>query len=77
VIVQAVWLYLRLLLSLWMVEDLLAKRGIIVSQQTVRLRARNSITALPAKFADDPLVSSAKNGSSMTSPSPSEARNTD
>jgi hypothetical protein len=53
------------------------QRGIIVSQQTIRLWATNSITALPAKFADDPLVGSAKNGSSMTSPSPLEARNTD
>ena len=37
VIVHAVWLYLRLPLSLRMVEDLLAARGIIVSHQTVRL----------------------------------------
>lgn len=37
VIAQAVWLYLRSPLSLRMVEDLLAARGIIVSHQTVRL----------------------------------------
>ena len=37
VIAQAVWLYLRFPLSLRMVEDLLAARGIIVSHQTVRL----------------------------------------
>jgi len=36
VIVQAVWLYFRFPLSLRMVEDLLAERGIIVSHQTVR-----------------------------------------
>jgi putative transposase len=39
VIAQAVWLYLRFPLSLGMVEDLLAARGIIVSHQTVRLWA--------------------------------------
>lgn len=37
VIAHAVWLYLRFPLSLWMVEDVLAARGIIVSHQTVRL----------------------------------------
>ena len=36
VIVQAVWLHFRFPLSLRMVEDLLAERGIIVSHQTVR-----------------------------------------
>ncbi|NSZ19548.1 IS6 family transposase [Agrobacterium vitis] len=36
VIAHAVWLYLRFPLSLCMVEDLLAARGIIVSHQTVR-----------------------------------------
>jgi len=36
-IAQAVWLYLRLPLSLRMVEDLLAAHGIIVSRQPVRL----------------------------------------
>lgn len=36
VIAHAVWLYLRFPLSLRMVEDLLAARGIIVSHQTVR-----------------------------------------
>lgn len=39
VIAHAVWLYLRFPLSLRMVEDLLAARGIIVSHQTVRLWA--------------------------------------
>jgi putative transposase len=37
VIAHAVWLYLRFPLSLRMVEDLLAARGIIVSHQIVRL----------------------------------------
>ncbi|MCF1465156.1 IS6 family transposase, partial [Agrobacterium vitis] len=39
VIAHAVWLYLRFPLSLRMVEDLLAARGITVSHQTVRLWA--------------------------------------
>lgn len=37
VIAHAGWLYLRFPLSLRMVEDLQAARGIIVSHQTVRL----------------------------------------
>ena len=36
-IAHAVWLYFRFPLSLRMVEDLLAARGIVVSHQTVRL----------------------------------------
>lgn len=36
VIAYAVWLYFRFPLSLRMVEDILAQRGIIVSHQTVR-----------------------------------------
>src|SRR3977135_2255599 len=39
VIAQAVWLYFRFPLSLRMVEDMLAARGVIVSHQTVRLWA--------------------------------------
>lgn len=39
VIAHAVWLYFRFPLSLRMVEDVLAARGIIVSHQTVRLWA--------------------------------------
>jgi len=35
VIAQAVWLYFRFPLSLRMVEDLLAVRGIVVSHETV------------------------------------------
>ncbi|MBX4893485.1 IS6 family transposase [Rhizobium lentis] len=37
VIAHAVWLYFRFPLSLRMVEDMLAARGVIVSHQTVRL----------------------------------------
>jgi transposase-like protein len=36
VIEQAVWLYFRFPLSLRMVEDLLAARGIVVSHEAVR-----------------------------------------
>lgn len=39
VIAHTVWLYFRFLLSLRMVEDLLAARGVIVSHQTVQLWA--------------------------------------
>jgi putative transposase len=42
VIAHAVWLYFLFPLSLRMVEDLLAARGIIVSPQTVRLWAEKS-----------------------------------
>lgn len=39
VIAHAVWLYFRFPLSLRMVEDLLAERGIVVSHQTIRMWA--------------------------------------
>ncbi len=39
IIARAVWLYFRFPLSLRMVEDLLAARGIIVSHQTIRMWA--------------------------------------
>jgi len=39
IIAHAVWLYFRFPLSLRMVEDMLAARGIIVSYQTIRLWA--------------------------------------
>lgn len=39
IIAHAVWLYFRFPLSLRMIEDMLAARGIIVSHQTVRLWA--------------------------------------
>jgi len=37
IIAHTVWLYFRFPLSQWMVEDLLAARGVIVSHKTVRL----------------------------------------
>ena len=40
IISHAVWLYFRFPLGLGMVEELLAARGIIVSHETVRQRAR-------------------------------------
>src|SRR4051812_37957185 len=39
VISHAVWLYFRFPLSLRMVEEMLAARGIVVSHETVRQRA--------------------------------------
>ncbi len=42
VIQQAVWLYYRVTLSLWDVEDLLAERGVEVSYETVRRWAPSS-----------------------------------
>ncbi len=36
VIAYAVWLYFKFPLSLRMIEDLLAQRGIIISHQTIR-----------------------------------------
>jgi putative transposase len=36
IIAQAVWLYFRFPLSLHMVEEMLAARGIVVSHETVR-----------------------------------------
>lgn len=49
VIAHAVWLYFRFPLSLRMVEDMLAARGIIVSHQTVRLWAEK----FGRRFAND------------------------
>ncbi len=40
IISHAVWMYFRFPLSLRMVEDLLAARGILVSHETVRQWAR-------------------------------------
>ena len=59
VIEQAVWLYFRFPLSLRMVEDLLAARGIIVSHETVRCWAEkfgriyaNKIRRRAPRFGD-------------------------
>ena len=42
VISHAVWLYFRLLLSLLMVDELLAARGITISHETIRQSALKS-----------------------------------
>ena len=47
VISQAVWLYFRFPLSLRMVEEMLAARGIIVSHETVRPEMRPGSARLP------------------------------
>ena len=49
VISQAVWLYFRFPLSLRMVEEMLAARGIIVSHETVRQWARKFVRRSPTK----------------------------
>jgi putative transposase len=51
VISQAIWLYFRFPLSLRMVEDMLAARGIKVSHETVRQWALKFGRASPTKFA--------------------------
>ncbi|CUX02221.1 hypothetical protein AGR2A_pa40126 [Agrobacterium genomosp. 2 str. CFBP 5494] len=43
IIAHAVWLYFRFPLSLRMVEDMLAARGIIVSHQAIRLWAEKFV----------------------------------
>jgi hypothetical protein len=59
VIAHAVWLYFRFPLSLRMVEDLLAARGVIVSHETVRRWAEkfgrdfaNKIRRRASRFGD-------------------------
>jgi transposase-like protein len=47
VIAHAVWLYFRFPLSLRMVEDMLAARGVIVSHQSARLWAEKFGRCLP------------------------------
>jgi putative transposase len=49
VIARAVWLYFRFPLGLWMVEDLLATRGIVVSHQSV-VSMGGEIRAVALKF---------------------------
>jgi putative transposase len=49
VIAHAVWLYFRFPLSLRMVEDMLAARGVMVSHQTVRFWAEK----FGRRFAND------------------------
>lgn len=50
IIARAVWLYFRFPLSLRMVEDLLAARGVVVSHQTVRLWAEKFGRAFASKI---------------------------
>lgn len=76
VIAHAVWLYFRFPLSLRMVEDLLAQRGIIVSHQTVRMWAEKFGASMPGISVADLLVSSIENGISTRSLSQLVARNT-
>lgn len=40
IIASAVWLYFRFPLSLRLVEEMLLERGILVSYETIRRRAR-------------------------------------
>jgi transposase-like protein len=47
IISHAVWLYFRFPLSLRMVEEMLAARGIVVSHETVRQWALKSARHLP------------------------------
>jgi transposase-like protein len=42
IIRHAVWLYLRFTLSYWDVEDLLAERGLMVSNESIRRWFSNS-----------------------------------
>ena len=66
VIEHAVWLYFRFPLSLRMVEDLLAARGITVSHQTVRCWAEKFGRSTPTKSVGERL-NSATSGISMKS----------
>jgi putative transposase len=61
VIAHAVWLYFRFPLSLRMVEDLLAARGVVVSYETVRRWAEKFGRGY-AKKTFDARRSSATNG---------------
>src|ERR1700758_576432 len=65
----AVWLYFRFPLSLRMVEEMLAARGISVTYETIRHSAANSPTA----SVGGPHAA-ATNGTSTRSSSPSPAR---
>ena len=51
IISYAVWLYFRFPLSLRMVDEILAARGITVSHETVRQWARKSARRLPPRSA--------------------------
>jgi hypothetical protein len=76
VIAHAVWLYFRFPVSLPMVEDMLAARGIIVSHQTVRMWVEKLASALPTLDAAARLAGSATNGALTRSWSPLTDRDT-
>jgi len=54
VISYAVWLYFRLPLSLRMVEEMLAARGVLVSHETVRQWALKGTVKLSEKATSIP-----------------------
>ena len=56
IISHTVWLYFRFPLSLRMVDELLAARGIIVSPETVRQWALKSARHLPTRSGADCLL---------------------
>jgi transposase-like protein len=51
IIARAVWLKFRFPLSLRLVEEMLLERGIVVSYETIRRWARNSVPPMPGKCA--------------------------
>lgn len=75
VIAHAVWLYFRFPLSLRMVKDMLAARGIIVSHQIVRLWAQKFGRHFAIISASVQPAGSVTNGTTR-SPSLSGERNT-
>ena len=75
VISYAVWLYFRFPLSLRMVEEMLAARGICVTYETVRQWAKKSARLSPIR-SDSALQLAATNGTWTRSSSRSPASNT-
>ncbi|MBB6487807.1 hypothetical protein GGD46_005117 [Rhizobium lusitanum] len=45
---RAVWLYFRFPLSLWLVEEMLLERGVVVSYETIGDGAGNSVHPMKA-----------------------------
>lgn len=62
VIAHAVWLYFRFLLSLRMVEDILAAGGVIISHQTARPGRRRSADISPMTSGGAQPAGSVTNG---------------
>jgi hypothetical protein len=73
IISYAVWLYFRFPLSLRMVEEMLAARGISVTHETIRHGASNSAGNSPTAFVGERLAA-VTNGTSMRSSSASPER---